>query len=76
MIYNLRSSFYKKSRHYVFDIEEDPETGFGRRDDRVGFGSLLQTDFACLQHVQEQETYILNNISEHWRQDRLRTEEE
>ena len=39
--------------------QKDPETGAGRRDDRLGSGALLQTNPSRLQHVQEQEKYLL-----------------
>jgi len=43
-------------------FEEDPEVSFDRRDYRRGFGAVLQTDLACVEHVQEQKMYVSSDV--------------
>lgn len=53
---SFRSPLFKRPWYYVRDFEENPKTSFGRLNDRRSLSPLLQTNSACLQHVQEQKT--------------------
>jgi len=42
-------------------FEESAKISFSWRNDRLSFGTLLQTDLTSLQHVQEQTMYYFFN---------------
>lgn len=66
---NQESPIYKRRWHNVHNIKKNPKTGPVWINDRLGFGSLLQTNSSSVQHVQNQET-------QHWWQDWLLTKKE